>query len=505
MKGTIGSRAARVAALGALALGVALFALSRSATVASRKAFWVDEGYEIVRTCGEPRGHMLVHGARECSPAPLYWIAQSFVVRNVEPLGPSLRVKYRAVSMAAAALTLLVLCLGVGRRLGLAAAGMACSVLLADRLFFHYAAESRAYMTWVFVTALLAAAAVGCALADARRSTRATALLVGAALLSGMTTLPGGFQALAALAAAALARKLSGGARLSRTDGTLLVAGGVAVALLDWHYWVGTVCWQVDLKHWNVLASHQPWTLVRRALVPIWPEASSGWSWLGRGLLLTGALVPVAYWKERTGLAPEQRAAFATALVAVGQVLVAFPVAGGLFAGHYLFLPRMFLFLLVPQAVLTALGFWLAARGARALVPARLAPAVRAAAASTAALALAAGLLWADAIADGWQSAALPAANVSCDDLRREELRLLRAPGEHYELTPNFLARLGTVLDGCPAGPFGPPAHVLALASPEADGEWLRVSETAPAGTEPMRVCGKPVVVSRGGVTAPDR
>src|SRR4029450_6294279 len=111
---------ARLRRIGVLVLvaGLCAWMLVVFAGTAHRKQFWMDEGFEAVLVCERPAARMLVEGSFGCSPAPLFSIAQRLVIRSVEPLGLSMRVTYRAVSLAAGTLARLVLLGGGARRRG---------------------------------------------------------------------------------------------------------------------------------------------------------------------------------------------------------------------------------------------------------------------------------------------------------------------------------------------------------------------------------------------------
>src|SRR5262249_12185333 len=163
--------------------------------------------FELTRTCATPLPRLLLSGAHECSPAPLYWMAQAAVVRSVDSIDGGILVKYRAVSLAAAGLAVLVLALATGVRLGLPAALAGSSPLLSPPMSHAYAAETRAYMTWLLASIALTLAAAEAALhgwAEASPFQRGRLVLV--VLLAGLAAIPAGLQAVAVLAAGGFAR-----------------------------------------------------------------------------------------------------------------------------------------------------------------------------------------------------------------------------------------------------------------------------------------------------------
>lgn len=499
------SAVARLKAWTPVVLAIALISvvLVAHADLALHKPFWLDEGHEIVRTCDQTAATLLLRGAYECSPAPLYWLLQSAVVRSVEPLGLALRLKYRAVSLTAATLTLLIVLLGLRRRLGLATALVAFSVLLTDPAFHHYAAQNRAYMTWVLITTILVvtAAEVAVLKADLLRG-GVTALLI-AGLLAGLTALPGCLQAAGAFAACAAVRLwLLPGGRLGRRSAVALALGALAIFAIDVHYWIGSPCrgWQGAREYGlDLLAAGDRENMIRHALTVIWPEGASPWVWLGHLALVTGALVPFLSWRRRADLGNDERYAAALSLVAWTQVLVALPVGLGLAAGRYLFLPRMFIFVMVARAAMVAVGFWWLAKALERSAAGRAgrwAVTVPAWVAAT----VTAGALWqGDRLASALRLPLTPVGAVACETLRAPLLRVLEPSNRSPEFTPNFLVRLGRALEACAGTPVipQPPRYLLALG---ADGgtEWLRVVDQAPDGFKALRVCDKPVTIVSG-------
>jgi hypothetical protein len=484
-----------------LAVSLVSLVLIGHADLALHKPFWLDEGHEIVRTCDQPALMLLTKGAYECSPAPLYWIAQSSVVRSVEPLGLSLRLQYRAVSLTAATLTLLILLLGLRRRLGLAVALVAFSVLLTDPAFHFYAAQNRAYMTWVVITTLLVMTAAEAAVVEQGRSRWGLAALLVAGLLAGLTALPGCLQAAGAFAACAAVRAwLFPGGRLTRRYAALLALGAAAIVGVDVHYWAGSPCrgWQHAKEFGLDFLAGDRSTMIRHALTVLWPEGWSPWVLLGHAALLVGAALPILLWRRRKELTGPERYAAALSLVALTQVLAALPVGMGLAAGRYLFLPRMFIFVMVARVVWIALGFWWLATEAQARVSrfgdrARFLPAAAAAAITL-------GALWeADRLARRLHLPLAPVSGVPCERLRVPLLRVLEPAARTPDFTPNFLVRLGRALDSCAATPITPqpPRYVVGLES-QAEPEWLKVVEQPPDGFKGLRVCDKDVVIESG-------
>jgi hypothetical protein len=494
----------RLRSVGLLAAAILLcsFVLLVQADIALHKGFWLDEGFEIVRTCGQSFSSLLKDGAYECSPAPLYWLAQTAVIRSVDAVGLSLRLQYRAISLGASALTVLILTLGLGRRVGILAALVAFSSLAADPGFHHHATLNRAYMTWALATAVLVFAAAAVSVDTGPRPRWWLPALLGAGGLVSMAALPGCLQALGAFAACVLIRRwLNVSPGLGRWALLMLALGGLALVALDVRYWAGSPCrGYTAAGDLDIAIVTDRWSLVRRALTVLWPEATSIWVVPAYAALLAGALTPLVLGRRRSTLTETERCAFALSVIALSQIALAIPVGLGLALGRYLFLPRMFIFVMVPRAVLIGLGFWLLASGARRMAAGRSERLAGMAAVAIALIATALSLRFTVQWARASRFPLPPVGQIACPSLKSPELRVLERPQPRgYAFTPNFLVRLGRALEVCAATPMQPAGarYLLALdATTQAD--WFRVVDVPPPGFEPMQVCQAPVILREG-------
>ena len=492
---------ARPQRIGVLALVASLCAwmLLVFADTAHRKQFWVDEGFEAVMVCERPASRMLLQGSYGCSPAPLFSMAQRLVIRSVEPLGLSMRVSYRVLSMGAATLALLVLLAGLQHRLGLAAALVAFATLAGDPGFHHYAEQGRAYITWVMSTAVLVIATAEMHVRDTMRLRTRLGLLLGAGLLIGMSATPGCGQAAMAFAAFwALQRWGRPAAPLGRKAMAALAVGAIAIVALDVHYWSGSICrgWGgADDMGLDFRASQDAWAMLANAASPLWGPGGGPWAWALRALLAAGVVGPVWLWRRRATAGQAQRYALALWAIALLQLVIVVPVALGLIASRYLFLPRMFIFALVPRAVLTAIGLCVVLELVRRRASRWAAGVAWAAGAAACVL----GLWHAQRLSDVWRFPYPPVGDISCESLRASDLRLLRPADVPDDFRLNFLVRLGRALDSCPraASAAGPPRYLMARdATNQAD--WFHVSDQPAPGFEPLVVCGQAITLRDG-------
>jgi hypothetical protein len=479
------------------------YALFVFADTALRKQFWKDEGFEVAYVCERPAAAMLVQGSFGCSPAPLFSIVNRWVVRSVEPLGLPIRITYRSVSLAAATLALLAMLWGLGTRLGLPAGLLAYAALVADAGFHHYAEQNRAYVSWAMATAvLLLATAEACAREELRLRTR-VGMLAAAGLLTGLCATPGAGQAATAFAAFWVFTRATTGAYPGRRATWALALCGVGILALDVHYWYGSMCrgWGgADALGLDLASGRDRWSQMKNGLSPLWPPVDAAWGYLLRAAFATGLLAPAFWWRRRRQLPRQDRYAAALWAASLAQLAVILPVALSLLASRYLFLPRMFIFALVPRAALTGLGFWIAARALRKALAGRLAArATDAVVWGTAAAVTAGALVAAHRIGSVWQFPLAPLGSISCADLKASPLRLFEPKDTPDEVTLNFLVRLGRAFDSCAATPVqpGPPRDLLAIDA-TVQPDWFRVVPSAPSGFEPLVVCGEAVTLRSG-------
>jgi hypothetical protein len=129
---------------------------------ASHKLFWVDEALEIFHVCTEPLSATLINGAPgQCSPPPFYYLLQTLIVRSVAFTGESVLLSYRFISLAAAALCLALVLWFFSKKLGSAIGLLSLILLNGQPIFWHFSAENRPYMLWLFLfTALMFATVV---------------------------------------------------------------------------------------------------------------------------------------------------------------------------------------------------------------------------------------------------------------------------------------------------------------------------------------------------------
>jgi hypothetical protein len=227
------------------------------------------------------------------------------------------------------------------------------------------------------------------------------------------------------------------------------------------------------------------------------------WDWIARAVVLVGLVAPARWWVRRD-FGGHQRFALALWLASLAQLLVALPVAASLVVSHYHFLPRMFIFGLVPRAMLGALGFWVLARAALRLAGPGNGTWLRAASWTASGAVAVAALVQADRIGRPWHFPFPPVGDVPCAALNGPELRVHQRKDAPVEFRLNFLVRLGRAVEACASVPGveAPPRHLLALdATTQPD--WFRVADEPSPGFVPLTICGEAVVLRNGRTRSP--
>jgi hypothetical protein len=474
------------------------------ADVARAKPFWLDEGFEIAEACRHSYLSLLIKGAPgQCSPSPLYYLAQRLSVRSLDRFDEGIAVTYRRVSLIAAGLLLFATTLALHSRLGAPWALAAAATLASQPAFARYAAESRPYMSWLLLFALtvIAAAQAGSRpWRETRRGGRA-ALAVSAVALS-LVALPGALQAALACLLCGLAWRRRaedpGESRAALRWSLLLAAACVAAGL---YFGARSPCREYDA---GPLAFHWPDRTGRAGpvLALLWGDGIAGQ--IGNALLALGLVAALRPAAPR-GLAAERarHEGFASWLargVAAQLALTVLLAVQVALVGYY-FLDRVFLHLVVCRALLVAAGGWWLMRWLeqRAAPPTR--SALQALASGLAVFAAAMAFLTLRARAEGAPAALPPAGEAPCPALGGTLVLDRPADTKDWALGPNLIMRLAEDRHRCGTGPAGGTRHVLAAG----DGVYHLSADRAP-GAIPLEQCGRPVVLEPGGVSgAPPR
>jgi hypothetical protein len=466
--------------------------------VARAKPFWLDEGFEIAETCRHSYASLLVRGAPgQCSPSPLYYLAQRLSVRSLGRFDDGIAVAYRRVSLIAAGLLVFTATLALHVRLGPAWALAAAAALVSPPLFARYAAENRPYMSWLLLFALTVLAGSEAAARPWRETGRARRVaLAVAALALSLVALPGALQAALACALCGFSWWRTAEDRRETRAAlawSLLMAAGCGA--LGLYFGARSPCREYDggplALRWPDRAG-----LAGPVIGLVWGEGIAGQ--VANALLVLGLVAawrPVAPRPSNHDDRARTTASASSSWLARGAgaqlaltVLLAVQVA----VARYYFLDRVFLHLVVCRAFLVAVGGWWLLRRLEEHAGAPARTALRTLAAGLAVFAAATAFLTIRARAEGAPVALTTTPETPCADLG-ETLVVDRLADTNWAQGPNFVVRLARDRRRCGAGRAEGPRHVLA-----AGGAYQITPEAAP-GTVPLEQCGRPVVISAGG------
>jgi hypothetical protein len=487
------ARVGRTAAALLLAAATAALLTPPMAEVARFKPFWLDEGFEVAESCRHPYLALLVKGAPgQCSPSPLYYLAQRASVRSLSGFDERVAVGYRRVSLAAAALllfaTVAVLFARLGPPWGLAAAAS----LASQPLVVQYAAENRPYTSWLllFALALLAGAdAASRRWRDLGRGRRVALALSSLAL--SLVALPGALQAALVCALCGLAWRQGAEDRAeARASLRWSLALAAACAALGLYFAARSPCGRDEAGH-LALARSDGAGLVWPVLSLLWAQDLAGH--VGNALLAAGLLAALRPPRAPLSADDAPRARFARWL-AVGvaaQLGLTLLLAAQVARAGYYFLPRAFLHLTVCRALGIAVGGWLVVDWLAGRISRTLRTAVWALASVLAVLAAAAAFSFERQEVEE-RRAMWTRTEAPCTDLDGPLIVDVAAGGTDWALAPNFLVRLGEAKRRCEAARSGPVRHVLVSA-----GGGFRLSSERLPGAVPLEQCGRPVSLER--------
>jgi len=333
---------------------------------AAHKPFWFDEAVEVLESSSQPYSSILLDGpARQCSPAPLYYVFQKLVVARAS-ISQSILTSYRAVSIASGVSTLVLLLIWFTRRLGPSWGVLSVMTLAFGPQFLRYAAENRPYMLWVFLFTAALILTSSLAYRQWDEIGRGIKTLLGLSIF-GLALVSGGgmIQAVGFLAVLSiwpqsldLRRWIKGPAFRFQ-----LAAAGPAIAAGV--YYAFRACTNYDGGEWDLLRTGD-WRLIRYVIDVLWPTQLPGCGSrtdpcgvIGAGLnvaVIVAAVTPFALWKKRWQLPAARKFILSVALTALVQLACAVVIGVLVARAHYFFIPRIFIFLIVLRAALAVCG-----------------------------------------------------------------------------------------------------------------------------------------------------
>jgi hypothetical protein len=338
---------------------------------AEHKLFWLDEGIEVLESCNQPYSSILLDGpANQCSPAPLYYILQKFVLSRAT-ISEGILVSFRTVSIGSAVLTLLVLLFGFARHPGLSWGLLSLMVVTFGTQFGRFAAENRPYMLWVFL--FTASLILTSSLAYRRWNEIGLGLkaLLGLLLLALSLVAGGGMiQAIGFLAILSIwpqsldIRKWTRGFAFKFQLAVACATTGAGF------YYALKACTNYNGpgRSWDLLRTGD-WQLLRHVIDVLWysqlPSCGSrtdpcGVITAGFNLsMIVAAVLPFVVWKNRSQLTETGRFILSVSVASLVQIACAVIIGILVARAHYFFIPRIFIFLIVLRTALTVCGGYL--------------------------------------------------------------------------------------------------------------------------------------------------
>jgi hypothetical protein len=372
--------------VGAISIGVITHQI---VSLAGYKLFWFDEGNEILNSCAKSYSYTLIHGAlSQCSPAPLYYVLQKFVVTHVPLNGENILYFFRAISIVSAVLSLVVLFFGFTKYLGIAW-GLFALLLMNNQGIFHtFGAENRPYMLWLFVFSATLII-VSCLVHIPWNQVTIGSKINLAFLALALTLVAGGgmFQTVGFLATFFIweeSMKVRQWLKHPSFKPLFLVA---AVSCALGIYYAVQGCLQYDGLKWDLLRTGD-WTLVGKVMSLLWPPpqgtgfftllTTRDWtlvrraislSWPIQGVNLVNAVpnffvlaavaAPFWLWNTRKNLPEGKKFVLSVCVVSIIQICCAVILGVLVATAHYYFVTRVFIYLIVLRAVLVVCGGYL--------------------------------------------------------------------------------------------------------------------------------------------------
>jgi hypothetical protein len=134
---------------------LALLILSTSIQKAYSKYFWYDEGLEASELCRSAVGEIIRGISEQANKSPFYYVLQKLSLNTIQNFDHHILFRFRLVSILSAFLLACGIFYFVRRQMGGLWAVFALITLASQNIFYHYSAESRIYMHWLFLFFLL--------------------------------------------------------------------------------------------------------------------------------------------------------------------------------------------------------------------------------------------------------------------------------------------------------------------------------------------------------------
>ncbi len=339
-----------------LGLGICTILLASWIQLALHKRLWTDEGNEILSNC--PQGWLsLAQGAdTQCSPSPLYYFFLKLTVLPIHVFDQTILLSYRSVSLGAAFALGVVFFLYLGFRWGWASGLIGLLALAQQGLFHQYAAENRPYMLWllVFFVHLCCFSDLWTTAQDRTRTLKSAGFVALSSLALTAIAGPGMLQVFCSAASVLLFALVFRQTHRFRSWWRFLAIVTLACLGIGVFYSLKS-CKYENAGDFDLLYTRDI-NLVLGVIRLFLPK--SVFRFPDTALVFNGFFL-FGVWTALRRLLKRQEKLEAGGILAylsLFQLGLAFPIAILIAVKHYYFLQRVFIFILIPWAILASYG-----------------------------------------------------------------------------------------------------------------------------------------------------
>lgn len=342
------------------------FVLGTALEVAAHQYFWKDEMLEISTLCQRSWSDILTGNIREAGKAPFYYLLQRAVVQNTHVFDSRILIFYRTISILAAASLVIALYFFIRRRLGKAWAVAAVISLVSQNIFYSFAAQNRPYMLWMLIFFLLVMMTTLLCQKKYDDVSRKEKWFFALTCLAMTSLIAMGIVQIAVAMISCLFCWYflhPPSKNLKNAVGFVLSIFLVCAAISAYYGFKGVDAFdsrvmqsKYDLIHMMKQGDASLLKMPLRILIPKVPRDAFIGAHLTNILVLIGIFVLFVYWKKQSRLTQQERFVFIFGLTVFAQVLATIPIVVLIAFLHYWFVQRIFLYLMVCQALLAVVG-----------------------------------------------------------------------------------------------------------------------------------------------------